>query len=71
MSIAQVREPLSLPATLETQLRGFRRRVWTIKTAEAAAAAVSWSCWRFSVPLHSTAFGTHRPGCVSAFGRRR
>ena len=40
MSVAQVREPLRLPATLETQMRGFRRRVWTIKTAEAAAAAV-------------------------------
>ncbi len=40
MSVAQVRESLRLPAGLETQLRGFRRRVWTIKMAEAAAAAV-------------------------------
>ena len=40
MSIAQAREPLSLPAGLQTQLHGFRRRVWTIKMAEAAGAAV-------------------------------
>src|SRR5208282_12464 len=40
MSIAQAREPLSLPAGLQTQLHAFRRRVWTIKMAEAAGAAV-------------------------------
>ncbi len=40
MSIAQTREPLSLPTGLEEQLRSFRRRVWTIKTAEAAGAAI-------------------------------
>jgi hypothetical protein len=40
MSVVQVREPLRLPASLQTQLREFRRRVWTIKMAEAAAAAV-------------------------------
>ena len=40
MSIAQRREPLRLPTTLEAQLHAFRRRVWTIKMAEAAAAAV-------------------------------
>ena len=39
MSIVQ-REPLQLPATLETQLRAFRRRVWTLKMAEAAGAAI-------------------------------
>jgi hypothetical protein len=40
MSVAQIREPLRLPASLQSQLRGFRRRVGTIKMAEAAAAAV-------------------------------
>jgi hypothetical protein len=39
MSVAQVRDPLGLPAGLQAQLREFRRRVWTIKSAEAAAAA--------------------------------
>lgn len=33
-------EPLRLPTALEAQLHGFRRRVWTIKMAEAAAVAV-------------------------------
>jgi hypothetical protein len=32
MSVAQVREPLRLPASRETQLRGVRRHIWTIKT---------------------------------------
>ena len=40
MSMAQTREPLQLPASLQAQLHGFRRRVWTIKLAEAAGAAV-------------------------------
>ena len=40
MSIAQRPEPLRLPAALEAQLYGFRRRVWTIKMAEAAGVAV-------------------------------
>ena len=40
MSLAQAREPLRLPASLQTQLHAFRRRVWTIKMAEAAGAAV-------------------------------
>jgi hypothetical protein len=40
MSMAQAREPLQLPASLQTQLYAFRRRVWTIKLAEAAGAAV-------------------------------
>src|SRR5271157_767747 len=35
-----VPEPLSLPVGLQTQLHAFRRRVWTIKMAEAAGAAV-------------------------------
>jgi len=39
MSLAQAREPLSLPASLQTQLHAFRRRVWAIKMAEAAGAA--------------------------------
>jgi hypothetical protein len=39
MSIAQRREPLRLPATLQSQLYAFRRRVWTIKMAEAVGAA--------------------------------
>lgn len=40
MSIVQIQEPLSLPASLEQQLRSFRRRVWIIKMAEAAGVAV-------------------------------
>ena len=40
MSMAQRPETLRLPETLEAQLSGFRRRVWTIKMAEAAAVAV-------------------------------
>ena len=40
MSIAQRREPLRLPATLEAQLHAFRRRVWALKMTEAAGAAV-------------------------------
>jgi hypothetical protein len=40
MSMSQAREPLHLPASLQTQLFAFRRRVWTIKLAEAAALAV-------------------------------
>ena len=40
MSVTQAREPLSLPAGLQRQLHAFRRRVWTIKMAEAAGAAV-------------------------------
>ncbi len=40
MSIAQRQAPLRLPTTLEAQLRGFRRRVWATKMAEAAGIAV-------------------------------
>ena len=40
MSLAQSREPLRLPASLQAQLHEFRRRVWTIKMAEAFGAAV-------------------------------
>ncbi|MBC8874921.1 MAG: hypothetical protein H8E44_36330, partial [Planctomycetes bacterium] len=40
MSIAQRQDLLRLPTTLEAQLLGFRRRVWTIKMAEAACIAV-------------------------------
>ncbi len=39
MSIAQTRERLQIPDTLRHQLDDFRRRVWTIKTLEAACAA--------------------------------
>ncbi len=40
MSIAQRSDLLRLPTTLEGQLLGFRRRVWTIKMVEAACIAV-------------------------------
>lgn len=39
MSLAHSNHRLELPATLETQLHEFRRRVWTIKILEAIAAA--------------------------------
>jgi len=40
MSIAYSPDRLKLPGALEAQLHEFRRRVWTIKMVEAAAAAV-------------------------------
>jgi hypothetical protein len=40
MATAERDEPLRLPASLQWQLHGFRRRVWTVKMAEAAATAV-------------------------------
>lgn len=40
MSLADTRDPLQLPETLETQLLEFRRRVWSIKLTEAGCAAV-------------------------------
>lgn len=40
MSIPQRQDLLRLPTTLQSQLRDFRRRVWTIKMAEAAGVAV-------------------------------
>lgn len=40
MSLAPTHERLELPETLEVQLHEFRRRVWSIKMAEAACAAV-------------------------------
>jgi hypothetical protein len=39
MSIAESSERLQIPETLRRQLDDFRRRVWTIKTIEAACAA--------------------------------
>ena len=39
MSIAQVTRGLKLPDTLRDQLLAFRRRVWSIKSAEAVAEA--------------------------------
>lgn len=39
MSIAQVHNGPTLPESLRKQLLGFRRRVWSIKTVEAAAIA--------------------------------
>ena len=39
MSLAQSSERLQLPETLRRQLDEFRRRVWTIKSIEAACAA--------------------------------
>jgi hypothetical protein len=40
MSLTRTREHLELPASLRTQLDDFRRRVWSVKTAEAAGMAV-------------------------------
>jgi hypothetical protein len=40
MSLAQAHDRLQLPETLEAQLYEFRRRVWSIKLAEAVCAAV-------------------------------
>jgi hypothetical protein len=39
MSLAPSHDQLQLPATLETQLHDFRRRVWTIKMVEAVCVA--------------------------------
>ena len=39
MSIAQSNERLQIPETLRRQLDDFRRRVWAVKTIEAACAA--------------------------------
>src|SRR5256885_16308469 len=41
MSLAPSQDRLTLPEALRTQLLEFRRRVWSIKMAEAACAAVS------------------------------
>ena len=40
MAMAQQDEPLRLPTNLQLQLYGFRRRVWTVKMAEAVGVAV-------------------------------
>lgn len=40
MSISQRQDPLRLPETLEVQLHTFRRRVWTVKMAEAVGVAL-------------------------------
>ena len=40
MSIAPATAGLQLPASLETQLFDFRRRVWSIKAAEAVCGAI-------------------------------
>jgi hypothetical protein len=40
MSLAYTPDRLTLPATLEAQLHGFRRRVWLVKIVEAVAAAI-------------------------------
>ena len=40
MSSSQPNSELKLPASLQTQLHEFRRRVWTIKSIEAACGAV-------------------------------
>ena len=39
MSVAQRHGRLQLPESLQAQLDGFRRRVWAVKSAEAACAA--------------------------------
>lgn len=40
MSVARLHPGLELPASLRDQLRGFRRRLWTVKSAEALAITV-------------------------------
>ena len=40
MGVAQSSTGLQLPSSLETQLHDFRRRVWTIKSIEAACGAL-------------------------------
>ena len=40
MSASELRTALQLPKSLEAQLREFRRRVWTIKSIEAAHRVV-------------------------------
>src|ERR1700712_5354561 len=40
MSVSQPNSGLKLPTTLQTQLHEFRRRVWTIKSIEAACGAL-------------------------------
>jgi hypothetical protein len=40
MSLTRTRDHLELPASLRAQLHDFRRRVWSVKTAEAACTAV-------------------------------
>src|SRR5262245_39373562 len=40
MSTTQPTSPLQLPSSLEAQLHEFRRRVWTIKSIEAAGGAI-------------------------------
>ncbi|MBI2823782.1 MAG: hypothetical protein HYX69_03710 [Planctomycetia bacterium] len=41
MSVLQPNAGLRLPSSLETQLHDFRRRVWAIKSAEAACGALA------------------------------
>src|SRR6185436_4342559 len=40
MSVEQPKAGLKLPESLQTQLQEFRRRVWTIKSIEAACGAM-------------------------------
>lgn len=40
MSLASQRTGMELPASLQSQLHDFRRRVWTIKTIEAVGGAI-------------------------------
>src|SRR5664279_4058307 len=40
MSLAQMHDRLQLPESLQIQLHGFRRRVWSIKLIEAVCGAV-------------------------------
>ncbi len=49
MSLAGTQnQRLELPESLQTQLRDYRRRVWTVKMAEAVLAAALGSSRRFS-----------------------
>ena len=49
MSLVHSPDQLHVPATLETQLLDFRRRVWTIKMIEAVGAPASASCVAYLV----------------------
>ena len=54
MSLVRPADPLRLPASLEGQLVALRRRLWTVKSIEAAGAALvgvgarTWLCLRWT-----------------------
>jgi hypothetical protein len=49
MSLARTQGRLELPESLRDQLRGFRRRVWSVKTAESAGVAAFGAAAAFLV----------------------